>query len=110
MLINNKHVNEEQLLGQLMECGVPDGCHGGLIRYILYGVPTGSFLQAVLSNDLMEAFGRADIFNRAGMFSIVSFLYNHAPSQCYGSPEKYSAWLTARQKEYAQEKEHGPQA
>lgn len=55
--------------------------------------------MAVLSNDLKEACGRADSFNRRILFEIVVWLYNNAPITCWGSPEKVDAWLTAKAKE-----------
>ena len=71
---------------------VPSHMHGGIKRYTLQGIPPGSFLEALLSNDLMGAFRRADDENQRAMFGWACFLYNHVPSECYGSPEKYRAW------------------
>jgi hypothetical protein len=62
-------------------------------RYIELRIPTGSFLRAVLENDLKEACGRADIYNQRILFEIVYWLYNEAPPDCWGSPEKVKAWL-----------------
>jgi len=62
-------------------------------RYILKGIPPGSFLTAVICNDLREAFARADDTNAAMMHNWVRFFYNHAPCGCWGSPERYSNWL-----------------
>ena len=64
-----------------------------LLRYESKGIPTGDFLRAVLSNNLTEAFGRADDDNRATLFEIVAFAYNDMNAECWGSPEKYVAWL-----------------
>jgi len=72
--------------------------HEGLDRYAKYRIPTGHFLQAVLCNDLMEAIGRADEENRADLFEICDYIYNHMPFQCHGSPEKVKAWLAGRDK------------
>ena len=66
---------------------------GAVKRYILQGIPPGSFLTAVISNDLREAFARADDENAAAMQGWVRFFYNYAPSGCWGSPERYSNWL-----------------
>ncbi|WP_310473844.1 hypothetical protein [Sandarakinorhabdus sp.] len=71
---------------------VPLGLHGGLIRWIIKGIPPGSFLLAVLTNDLREACGRADDFNRTRLFDLVRFLYNHAPRGCWGSQHAVEAW------------------
>lgn len=54
----------------------------------------GSFLAAVLSNDLMEAFARADEMNTAYMRGIVFYLYNYAPRFCYGDAQAVERWST----------------
>jgi hypothetical protein len=67
----------------------------GITRYVQARIPTGSFLKAVLSNDLKEACARADYLNQHLLFEIVAYLYNEVPSKCWGSPEKVQAWLAA---------------
>lgn len=64
-----------------------------LEAYVTEGTPPGDFLQAVLSNDLREAFGRADEWNTRNMHIIVRFCWNHIPSVCWGSTERVQAWL-----------------
>lgn len=68
----------------------------GLIRYMNDRVPTSDFLRAVLSNDLMEAIGRADDDNMMNLKSICQFVYMDMPSNCHGSPAKVDAWLLGR--------------
>ena len=65
----------------------------GLMRYIEHGIEPGSFLMAVLNNDLAEAIGRADERNMANLPAYVSYLWNEAPSTCWGSSEKVTAWI-----------------
>jgi hypothetical protein len=72
--------------------GVPEATARGLALYLVMGVPTGSFLHAVLENNLMESLGRADEFNTAAIKDIVSFLYNHMPALCWGNPTKVHEW------------------
>jgi hypothetical protein len=72
---------------------IPGHMVGAVRRYIMQGIPPGSFLTAVLCNDLREAFSRADDDNSAAMRGWVQFLYNYAPSGCWGSPDRYAAWL-----------------
>lgn len=62
-------------------------------RYVQHRIPTGGFLESVLSNDLREACGRADGQNRYLIYDIVHYLYNNVPGQCWGSSERVSAWL-----------------
>ena len=62
-------------------------------EYVKNRIPPGGFLNAVLSNNLMESFYRADDINRHHMFDIVKYLYNDVPSDCWGSDDKVEAWL-----------------
>ena len=73
--------------------GIPEHIRAGFRRYVEDHVEPGGFIMACLENNLKEAFGRADDVNRARMFDIVTFLYNEAPSACWGSPAKVKAWL-----------------
>ena len=70
-----------------------------LDRYVKDRIPPGDFLTAVLKNDLTEACGRADVFNRVNLHMIVEYAYNFMPSACWGSPEKVKAWLSTRNEE-----------
>ena len=72
--------------------GLPDWTHDELLAYIARGQLTGSFLTAVLSNDLREAVHRCcpEDYNILAMFIV--FLYNHAPAGCWGSPEAVETW------------------
>ena len=64
----------------------------GLMRWVENGTPPGGFLTAVLTNDLLGAFTHGDDTSIAGLKYIFRFLYNHCPSQCWGSKEKVAAW------------------
>ena len=85
---------EREIELTLIREGVPDHDHESLIQYVLRGRPVGDFLQAVLENNLTESFGRADDTNRRCLFEICAWLYNWMPSNAWGSPAKYSAWIT----------------
>lgn len=80
---------------------VPHHTRETLINYIENRLPTGSFVNAVLTNDLTGAFGQADHINTKHIGSIVAWLYNFAPSNCWGSPEKVKAWYAPLEKEAA---------
>lgn len=73
----------------------------GMKRYLENGIPPGSFMRALLCNDLMDACQRADDSNRAAIFEWASWLYNHAPSGSYGSREAYTEWLDQRRAAHA---------
>jgi len=70
----------------------------GIDRYVKDGVPPGDFLRAVLSNNLSESFGLADLENRRDMFEIVSYLYNKVPMDVWGSLEKVQAHLDMKRR------------
>jgi len=65
-------------------------------RYVHHGIPTGGFLRAVLANDLMEAFARADDHNRLDLFSICQYIHNDIPAISHGSYELVQAWISKR--------------
>jgi hypothetical protein len=64
----------------------------GIDAHIQSGQPTGSFLNAVLRNNLRDAIGRADDEALQALPAIVGWFYNEAPAHCWGSPEKVSRW------------------
>lgn len=72
---------------------VPAHLRGGLALYVEHGVMPGDFLCAVLDNRLFEAVARADEQSLAGLRGITQWLWNYAPSACFGSKEKRVAWV-----------------
>ena len=72
---------------------IPAHMHGAIQRYVMHGVPPGSFLTAVLENNLSEAFAQADDDNARAMRGWVQFLYNFTPGPSQGSPEAVEAWI-----------------
>ncbi len=79
----------------MTEYGVPEHDHDGLILYIVRGVQTGGFLEAVLSNDLRGAVERADTVNARCLCEIVRWLYNRAPAKCWGSHDAVTRWISS---------------
>ena len=67
-------------------------------RYVEHGCPTGSFLEAVLKNNLKEAFGRADHEAMDNLRHIVAYCYNEIPAPCWGSEEKVNEWYKLKNK------------
>lgn len=78
---------------------IPDRMMVGLRAWIEEGRPTGSFLKAVLRNDLREACALADDENLANLPAYVGYLHNEAPSLCHGSPERVKEWFEKHEKE-----------
>ena len=65
--------------------------------YIEEGEMPGHFLTAVLTNNLVEAFGNADEDNRSCMWEWCLWLYNEIPMPAWGSANKVLAWCNEQQ-------------
>lgn len=66
-------------------------------RWIEHGIMPGSFLCAVLENNLVEACGCADHINMHLLPAYANWLYNEAPGGCWGSKEKMEEWPNIRE-------------
>jgi len=66
---------------------------GAIKRYIQQGVRPGSFLTAVINNDLHSACECADNINIRIIPAYVAYLYNYAPSGSWGYPGAVDDWL-----------------
>lgn len=64
--------------------------------YIHHRIRPGGFLYAVLTNNLFEAFMRADEDNYNNMGNIVKYIHNNVRLDCYGSVEKVERWLEGK--------------
>lgn len=71
---------------------VPEHDREAIRHYIEYGIIPGSFLRAVIRNDLREAVGQADYINQEALPTIVAWFYNHAPALCWGNPSRVEMW------------------
>lgn len=70
---------------------VVDGCES--IVYALAGQrPPGGFIDAVLRNDLMEAFRTADATNTAWLWSYVRFIYWTIPTPLRHAYKEAGSW------------------
>jgi hypothetical protein len=84
-----------------------NGCEIGLENYLLYGYRPGSFLEAVLCNDLQSAWARADSVNKhSGLGAIVDFLRFDAPHNSWGSESLYKDWIADYEGRRTRFKEH----
>lgn len=95
-IIDTKYKKDNTMQSDYMsnvDTYVPLHMRDGLKLYLENGIEPGSFMAAVLCNDLKEAFGRADHINIKHIGTIVCWLFNHAPSTCWGSTDNYTAWI-----------------
>lgn len=72
---------------------VPPRIRQALDDYASKGLPTGACLHAVLSNDLRQAFARADVEVAAAMPAILAYISSCLPCASWGSREAVDAWL-----------------
>jgi len=78
---------------------LPAQVQGGIKAYVMNKRAPGHFLSSVLKNDLLGAFSYADLSNRQDLHLIVKWLYNEAPSTCWGSKEAFDKWVTQPEKD-----------
>lgn len=71
----------------------PEWVKETLVAYVETGRPTGDFLAACLSNDFMDAIGRADAVSLAHIGDIANFIYNKIPGNSWGSREIVRDWI-----------------
>jgi hypothetical protein len=71
---------------------IPEHLRGGLARYLIFGVRTGSALQAFLENDLLQFVSYANEQTLAGLQPMTKFLCNYTPRGCYGHPGVTENW------------------
>lgn len=71
---------------------IPESTIETLTAWIESARPVGHFCGAVISNDLREACARADLRNRAALYEIVAWLYNHAPIGSWGYADALKEW------------------
>lgn len=72
---------------------IPQLTLDSLTRYVEHGIPPGSFVTAVLCNDLVKAVGNADQDNMYALHKIVQYVYNELPSESWGNLNKMNAWM-----------------
>jgi hypothetical protein len=77
----------------MAKCGVPEHMHDHLVNYLVHYRVTGSFLRAVLDNNLRLAIGQADEVNKGALAEIVRFLVDVAPAYAWGSERAVDAWI-----------------
>lgn len=69
-----------------------------LVRYINHREPPCHFLECVLRDQLTAAYTSANKKNAFAIPSIVYYLTEEAPKECWGSPEKVEKWLIGHAK------------
>lgn len=85
---------EEEKIAQYMEnVNIPLHMRTGVLDYVMNGTEVGHFLSGIFSNDLVEAFARADGENKEKIGEYVLLMYNCLPIGCWGSRDNYRNWI-----------------
>lgn len=99
VLLTNQPDAADACRRALQGYAIPETLHGGLVRYLVDGIRPGSFLSAVLENDLLEAVLRAEpVVNLVALPALMRFLVNEAPSASWGNPDRVTLWTAERQR------------
>lgn len=75
---------------------IPHNTLRDLCEYVNTGCPVGSFLQAVLENNLEYAVRKADPENEAQLTNLVRLIVQDIPMGAWGNPAKVSDWISKR--------------
>lgn len=76
---------------------IPAHTMAALDRYVNLGIMPGGFLTKVLSNDLFGAVSCADSQNTLALTEVVKYIYNHVPSDAWGSYQVILDWCDRKQ-------------
>lgn len=69
----------------------------GIRSYVEKRIRPGSFLSAILSNNLIESFRCADQNNAKVMHKWAAWIYNEMPLSMVGSQEKFNKHLNGEE-------------
>ena len=75
---------------------VPLSIINSLDIYVNHRIKTGSFLRAVLENNLVDAVGRADYNNIRILPEIVQYCHDNLPHNCWGSSKIVKEFLKTK--------------
>jgi len=75
---------------------IPARMMDGIEMYLKYGIEPGSFLTAIIQNNLSLAVQCADSENLRNIPAYVAYFYNEVPLGCWGSPTKMEDWIKSR--------------
>lgn len=99
LMVNGEPLTEARVEERMAFHGLPEYMASGMYLYLLHRVRPGSFMEAVLCNDLREAVACADDENGARLKEWVRFMYCELPANSWGSPELVRQWLAERRVE-----------
>jgi len=72
---------------------IPEHMHKGVMNYVFDRIEPGSFLRAILENNLVRSAERADHINREALWEWSCFLVEALPVSAWGSEKRVQQWL-----------------
>ena len=105
--MTDTHPSVERARLGFLERDLPEYMWEGVKLWLERGICTGSFLRAVLQNDLKGSSGAADVNNRAMIFEWACFMRSSMPYYTQGSPDVCQAWCDKGGLE-GKEEDNGP--
>lgn len=96
LMVNGEPVSESRIEDRIAFHGLPHYMASGMFLYLVHRIEPGSFMTAILSNDLREAVACADENNSKVLKEWVQFMYCELPCNSWGSPELVRQWLAER--------------
>lgn len=85
---------DTKMLEHLTRNGVqiPKHTLEAMVRYLIYGLHPGSFLERMITKDVYNACFCADFENKKFIADIMKCIEFNFPADCYGSEEKLCRW------------------
>jgi len=72
---------------------IPDEAGETIKLYVEHGIKPGSFLTAIICNDLQAAFAQADQTNAELIPAYVMYFHWEVPARITGSPRRMNNWI-----------------
>ena len=90
-------LTKEKIIQEMHLFGLPSYMQEGVINYLIHHLEPGSFLYAVLCNDLSQAVQKADWKNGKALKDWVCFVYNVFPMDSWGNNEIVQKWIERKE-------------
>ena len=85
--------HRKDIVSLCIRYNVPVHMVGGLQNYFCHHLRPGSFLEAVIVNDLKASCMLADETNRHHLWDYIHLFQAHAPTEAWGSPIRFNEWI-----------------
>jgi hypothetical protein len=93
-------LNDPKWIARNKDWCIGEEWQGVIYRYVVHGLPPGSFFRALLANDLKMAACHSHPANTwQAIICVCKWLINEAPHNCHGSYDAVDAWIKLPQAE-----------